>query len=188
MTYLMNPETGTVASHEEWISDFNASTPEEWGGETFEDAALLEVVENVEGQEGYDPEYGDWRPADDDLPANSASDDLDQWDPEICPCCPAMPLRRIVSASDSLIFISFKRVSISAPQASGKSQVDGKKFKTFFIFCQIVFSRAFSTCVSGLFPSGDEERKRYTFFRPSGRCGPRQGGPEILIDRVCHFL
>lgn len=87
MTYLMNPETGTVASHEEWISDFNASTPEEWGGETFEDAALLEVVENVEGQEGYDPEYGDWRPADDDLPANSASDDLDQWDPEICPEC-----------------------------------------------------------------------------------------------------
>ena len=87
----MNPETGTVASHEEWISDFNASTPEEWGGETFEDAALLEVVENVEGQEGYDPEYGDWRPADDeDLPANSASDDsgdLDQWDPEICPEC-----------------------------------------------------------------------------------------------------
>lgn len=87
MTYLMNPETGTVASHEEWISDFNASTPEEWGGETFEDAALLEVVENVAGQEGYDPEYGDWRPADDDLPANSASDDLDQWDPEICPEC-----------------------------------------------------------------------------------------------------
>ena len=87
MTYLMNPETGTVASHEEWIFDFNASTPEEWGGETFEDAALLEVVENVEGQEGYDPEYGDWRPADDDLPANSASDDLDQWDPEICPEC-----------------------------------------------------------------------------------------------------
>ena len=90
MTYLMNPETGTVASHEEWISDFNASTPEEWGGETFEDAALLEVVENVEGQEGYDPEYGDWRPADDDLPANYASDDsgdLDQWDPEICPEC-----------------------------------------------------------------------------------------------------
>ena len=86
----MNPETGTVASHEEWISDFNASTPEEWGGETFEDAALLEVVENVEGQEGYDPEYGDWRPADDDLPANSASDDsgdLDQWAPEICPEC-----------------------------------------------------------------------------------------------------
>ena len=70
MTYLMNPETGTVASHEE--------------------SALLEVVENVEGQEGYDPEYGDWRPADDDLPANSASDDsgdLDQWDPEICPEC-----------------------------------------------------------------------------------------------------
>ena len=86
MTYLMNPETGTVASHEEWISDFNASTTEEWGGETFEDAALLEVVENVEGQEGYDPEYGDWRPADDDLPANSASDDL-EWDPEVCPEC-----------------------------------------------------------------------------------------------------
>ena len=91
MTYLMNPETGTVASHEEWISEFTTCTPEEWGGETFEDAALLEVVENVEGQEGYDPEYGDWRPADDeDLPANSASDDsgdLDQWDPEICPEC-----------------------------------------------------------------------------------------------------
>ena len=91
MTYLMNPETGTVASHEEWISEFTTCTSEEWGGETFEDAALLEVVENVEGQENYDPEYGDWRPADDeDLSANSASDDsgdLDQWDPEVCPEC-----------------------------------------------------------------------------------------------------
>ena len=77
----MNPETGAVASH-------TTCTSEEWGGETFEDAALLEVVENVEGQEDYDLEYGDWRPAgDEDLSANSTSDDLDQWDPEACPEC-----------------------------------------------------------------------------------------------------
>ena len=88
MTYLMNVHTGSVYTSEELREIFENSTLEEWGNERFEDAELVEVVENREGTPGYDPDYGDWRPADDEeLPANSASDDFDQWDPEVCPEC-----------------------------------------------------------------------------------------------------
>ena len=93
MTYLMNVHTGSVYTESELWESFENSTPEEWGGESFEDGVrdFVEVVENREGELGYDENYGDWRPADDEeLPANSASDDsgdLDQWDPEICPEC-----------------------------------------------------------------------------------------------------
>lgn len=60
---LMNPATGSVASREEWEADFKTSTPEEWGGEHFEDADLVEVIPNIEGTHGYDPKAGDWREA-----------------------------------------------------------------------------------------------------------------------------
>lgn len=60
---LMNPNTGNVASESEWMNDFNSMTEEEWGGNSFEDAGLIEVVPNVEGEEGYDPQYGEWREA-----------------------------------------------------------------------------------------------------------------------------
>ena len=67
-TMLMNPATGSVATLEEWKADFADIAPEErpevWGGQKFEDGGLIEVVENVEGQPGYDPKYGDWREAD----------------------------------------------------------------------------------------------------------------------------
>ena len=61
---LMNPATGSVATLEEWKAGFESMTAEEWGGQNFEDGGLIEVVENVEGQPGYDPKYGDWREAD----------------------------------------------------------------------------------------------------------------------------
>ena len=66
--YFMNPATGSVATLEEWKADFADIAPEErpevWGGQKFEDGGLIEVVENVEGHPGYDPNYGDWREAD----------------------------------------------------------------------------------------------------------------------------
>lgn len=58
---LMNPETGSVAPESEWLADFESMTAEEWGGESFDDAGLVEVVPNIEGEEGYDPECGEWR-------------------------------------------------------------------------------------------------------------------------------
>ena len=66
-TMLMNPATGSVATLEEWKADFNEISPEDrpevWGGQNFEDSGLIEVVPNVEGQPGYDPNYGEWREA-----------------------------------------------------------------------------------------------------------------------------
>ena len=61
--YLMNPHTGTVQTRDEWLADFGACEPEEWGGENFEDADLIEVVPNIEGEPGYDPDCGEWREA-----------------------------------------------------------------------------------------------------------------------------
>ena len=49
--YFMNPATGSVATREEWKDDFDSMTAEEWGGETFESARLVEVVQD---------ENGDW--------------------------------------------------------------------------------------------------------------------------------
>ena len=49
--YFMNPATGSVATLEEWKDDFDSMTAEEWGGETFESARLVEVVQD---------ENGDW--------------------------------------------------------------------------------------------------------------------------------
>ena len=49
--YFMNPDTGSVATLEEWKADFESMTAEEWGGQTFEDAGLVEVVQD---------ENGDW--------------------------------------------------------------------------------------------------------------------------------
>lgn len=46
---LMNVHTGSVSSREEWLEVFNTCTPEEWGGENFEDAGLVEVVPDGEG-------------------------------------------------------------------------------------------------------------------------------------------
>lgn len=46
---LMNPETGSVAPESEWLADFESMTAEEWGGENFEDAGLVEVVPDGEG-------------------------------------------------------------------------------------------------------------------------------------------
>jgi hypothetical protein len=40
---LMNPATGSVAPKEEWEQDFREMTAEEWGGDTFESAGLVEV-------------------------------------------------------------------------------------------------------------------------------------------------
>lgn len=62
-TMYMNPATGSVATLEEWEADFVSMSAEEWGGEHFEDGGLIEVVPNIEGEDGYDPEYGAWRNA-----------------------------------------------------------------------------------------------------------------------------
>ena len=50
-TMLMNPAAGSVATLEEWKADFESMTAEEWGGQNFEDAGLVEVVQD---------ENGDW--------------------------------------------------------------------------------------------------------------------------------
>jgi len=47
--YLMNPHTGSVAPEAEWMADFESMTAEEWGGERFEDAGLIEVIRDREG-------------------------------------------------------------------------------------------------------------------------------------------
>lgn len=49
MKMLMNPRTGSVAPESEWGADFQNMPPEEWGGENFEDAGLVEVVPDGEG-------------------------------------------------------------------------------------------------------------------------------------------
>ena len=58
---LMNPATGSVATESEWLDTFESMSAEEWGGEYFEDAGLIEVEENIEGMPGYDSNYGAWR-------------------------------------------------------------------------------------------------------------------------------
>lgn len=60
---LMNPATGSVAPESEWREDFASMSHEEWGGETFEDAELIEVVKNDPEKPGYDPNFGEWRDA-----------------------------------------------------------------------------------------------------------------------------
>lgn len=59
--YFMNPETGSVATLEEWQADFRSMTPEEWGSDTFEGANLVEVVKNDPDTADYDPSQGEWR-------------------------------------------------------------------------------------------------------------------------------
>ncbi|WP_205224886.1 hypothetical protein [Desulfogranum marinum] len=49
MTMLMNPHSGSVATEEEWREKFANSSPEEWGGENFEDADLTPVIFNSVG-------------------------------------------------------------------------------------------------------------------------------------------
>lgn len=63
MKMLMNIHTGSVAPESEWREDFAHMTPEEWGGENFEDGDLVEVIANIKGQPGYDSRYGEWREA-----------------------------------------------------------------------------------------------------------------------------
>lgn len=46
---LMNVLTGSVAPESEWLADFQGMTTEEWGGENFEDAGLVEVAPDGEG-------------------------------------------------------------------------------------------------------------------------------------------
>ena len=48
--YFMNPTTGSVAPESEWREDFASMTAEEWGGERFEDAGLIEVVQDENGE------------------------------------------------------------------------------------------------------------------------------------------
>lgn len=60
---LMNPHTGSVAPESEWRHDFASMSAEEWGGDNFEDADLVEVVPNRVDMPGFDPQYGEWREA-----------------------------------------------------------------------------------------------------------------------------
>ncbi len=58
--YLMNPVTGEVAPEQEWRDIYEYTPEEEWGGENFEDAKLIEVHWNPyeedweEGPENFD--------------------------------------------------------------------------------------------------------------------------------------
>lgn len=55
MTLYMHKETGSVDNKENWISD--GAVESDFGD------CLLEVVPNVEGEDGYDPAYGQYRPS-----------------------------------------------------------------------------------------------------------------------------
>lgn len=59
---LEMPREDKIAPESEWREIFEKSTPEEWGGENFDDAQLEEVVLNRPDQPDYDENYGDWRP------------------------------------------------------------------------------------------------------------------------------
>lgn len=61
---LMNPATGSVASESEWLEDFENMSADEWGGDSFEDGGLIEVVPNTPDTPGYDEWAGEWREAD----------------------------------------------------------------------------------------------------------------------------
>ena len=61
---LMNPATGSVAPESEWLEDFESMSADEWGGDSFEDAGLVEVVPNMPDTPGYDEWAGEWREAD----------------------------------------------------------------------------------------------------------------------------
>ena len=66
-TFLMNPYTGSVDTLENWLDDFEswpADQRADYGWpEDFDDADLIEVVRNIEGEPGYNPSYTNWRPA-----------------------------------------------------------------------------------------------------------------------------
>ncbi|MCR4666798.1 MAG: hypothetical protein K5657_05840 [Desulfovibrio sp.] len=61
--YFENPTSGQVERLSYWYEFFDDITAEEWGGDEFADAGLIEVVANRKDEEGYNPEYGEWRPA-----------------------------------------------------------------------------------------------------------------------------
>lgn len=42
--YLMNPVTGSVDTEEDWWAVFRSASPEEWGGDAFDDAELVPVI------------------------------------------------------------------------------------------------------------------------------------------------
>ena len=63
ITYIAAPVSGIVETEEFWREEFARMTPEEWGGENFEDGETIYVVPNIPGQEGYDETFGDWRDA-----------------------------------------------------------------------------------------------------------------------------
>lgn len=60
--YLLNPATGAVDTEESWQEACEGAMPDEWGGVNFDDAGLVEVTQNIEGENGYDPACGAWRP------------------------------------------------------------------------------------------------------------------------------
>ena len=49
MRLLMNPSGGSVDTEENWRADFARMSPEEWGGDAFEDADLIEVEPDGDG-------------------------------------------------------------------------------------------------------------------------------------------
>ena len=58
----MFSRTGTVQSMEDWEHDFqNGDNDDETTWDEFLDM-LYEVEKNLEDEEGYDEEYGEWRP------------------------------------------------------------------------------------------------------------------------------
>lgn len=63
ITYMAAPVSGSVETEEFWREEFSRMTPEEWGGENFEDGGAIVVVPNIPGQLGYDKTFGDWRNA-----------------------------------------------------------------------------------------------------------------------------
>ena len=42
--YLMNPVTGSIDTEEDWRAVFRSVSPEEWGGDDFDDAKLVPVI------------------------------------------------------------------------------------------------------------------------------------------------
>lgn len=58
--FYMQPATGAVFTETEAEDLFNTLSPEEWGGEKFDDAGLVRVLPNRPEYPWYNAMYGDW--------------------------------------------------------------------------------------------------------------------------------
>ena len=77
--YLMHTDTGAVDTEDGWRDTFLHATPEEWGGEDFEDGHLVPVIHTLDGWR-----EGDYWLEQADEDTHELFDILDAISPEGC--------------------------------------------------------------------------------------------------------